>query len=61
MSNNILRLALRKIKSDAGSKGGDPPEQPETDALEQAMVDFASATSPSDRAAAFRNALELAE
>ena len=56
---SMLKLALRKITSE--KEDDDSEETSETDALEQAMADFQNATSPSDRAAAFRAALELAK
>ena len=60
---SMLKLALRKITSD--DKNTDEKEstsdESDTDALEQAMSDFQNATSPKERAAAFKAALELAK
>ena len=56
----MLSLALRKIKSE--TKDTDSEEE-ESDSgekeLEQAMADFQSATTASERAAAFKAALVL--
>lgn len=57
---NMLSLALRRIKGEKKTE----KEEVESDnsaELEQAMTDFANATSSSDRAAAFKAALELAK
>lgn len=52
---SMLRLALRNIKVDDKSSEKAPDE------LEQAMSDFQSATTSTERAAAFRAAIELAK
>ena len=58
MKNTMLELALRRIK--AGPKEEETtPEGP--DPLEQAMDDFQNATSKTERAEAFKAALQLAK
>jgi len=58
---SMLKLALRKITSDKDEPDEDKKEENPDAALEQAMADFQNATSASDRAAAFKAALELAK
>jgi len=56
-SVSMLRLAVKQLKQSKPEK----KEETSVDALEQAMTDFQNATSSSERAAAFRAALELAK
>jgi hypothetical protein len=65
---NMLSLALRSIKKRSKPFGAETDGQEDekevvdnSAELEQAMTDFANATSAVDRAAAFKAALELAK
>ena len=58
---SMLSLALRKIKGEKPSEEKEEVEKDNSAELEQAMTDFQNATSASDRAAAFKAALELAK
>jgi len=57
---NLLNLVLRKLKTEGSSEGSEQ-KAPSADDLEAAMDDFQNATSATERASAFRAALELAK
>ena len=59
---SMLNLVLRKLKSEKATEDDTPKEKETGEAeLEQAMADFSAASSPKERAAAFKAALRLAK
>jgi hypothetical protein len=58
---SILKQALKQIVANSENDSDDDPKVKDDSALEQAMSDFQSATTPKERAAAFKAALELAK